>query len=252
MGYCTESARARDQKQGCILAAAQIEEPGNLVEHGHDEAKALLLVELLAQVLDFVVEALAGVLHGLHNDLLAGAGRPLGAPDQVDQILVDGPVLAALLLDLLGELARIGSRDDARVHADDLAALDLVGGPFLYGGHVLDALLQQLPVAVQLLLGLVEVAAVGRERRLVVGDDGVSGRAREAADVCWERSVAVRGPGPGRGRGRGCLTSAGIARRNILALVAVLGRHHCHRVSRAGQWVNGAGPYCRRRHCAPS
>jgi hypothetical protein len=38
----------------------------------------------------------------------------------------------------------------------------------------LDALLQQLPIAVQLLLGLVEVASVGREGGLVVRNDGVA------------------------------------------------------------------------------
>jgi hypothetical protein len=57
----------------------------------------------------------------------------------------------------------------------------------------LDALLQQLPIAVQLLLGLVEVAAVGRERGLLVGDDCVAGGASEAADVCWGRSICERG-----------------------------------------------------------
>jgi hypothetical protein len=173
-----------------LLAAAQIEQPGNLVEHGHDEAEALLLVELLAQVFNLVVKGLARVLHGLHNDGLAGASRPLGAPDQIDQVLVDGLVLATLLLNLLSQLARIGCRDDARIDADNLAALDLVGGPFLDGGHVLDALLQELPVAVELLLGLVEVAPVGGKGGLLVRDDGIACRAGEAADVCCEASVA--------------------------------------------------------------
>jgi hypothetical protein len=174
-----------------LLVAAQIEQPRGLVQHGHDEAEALLLLELLAQVFNLLVEALARVLHGLHDDLLAWSRGPLSPPNQIDEILVDGFVLAALLLDLVGELARIGGRDDTGIHADDLAALRLVGGPFLYRRHVLDALLQQLPIAVQLLLGLVEVAAIGRERGLLVGDDCVAGGASEAADVCWAGSICA-------------------------------------------------------------
>jgi hypothetical protein len=178
-------------ERASVLVAAQIEQPRGLVQHGHDEAEALLFLELLAQVLNLLVETLARVLHGLHNDLLTGARGPLCPPYQIDEILVDGLVLAALLLDLVGELARIGGRDDTGIHADDLAALRLVGSPFLYCRHILDALLQQLPVAVQLLLGLVEVASIGRKRGLLVRDDCVAGGASEAADVCWGGSICV-------------------------------------------------------------
>jgi hypothetical protein len=44
----------------------------------------------------------------------------------------------------------------------------------LYGRNILYALLQQLPITVQLLLGLVEVAPVGGECGFLVGDDGVA------------------------------------------------------------------------------
>jgi hypothetical protein len=174
-----------------ILAAAEVEEPGDLVKHRHDEAQALLLLELLAQVLNFVLEALSGVLLRLNNDLFARSGRPLVSPHKVDQVLIDGFVLAALLLDLVGKFASVSRSDDTGVYTDDLAALRLVCSPLLDGRYILYALLQQLPVAVELLLGLVEVASVGGEGGLVVRDDCIASGASEATDVFWGVSMGA-------------------------------------------------------------
>lgn len=70
------------------------------------------------------------------------------SPHKIDEVLIDGFVLATLFLDLLSKLPRIGCRDHARVYPYDFAAVDLVYGPLLYGGYILYALLQQLPIAV--------------------------------------------------------------------------------------------------------
>ena len=172
-----------------ILASAEVEKPCDLVEHRYDEAKALPLLKLLAQVLNLVFEALSRVFLRLHNDLLTRSGWPFVSPYEVDQVLVDGLVLAALLLDLVGKLAGVCCSDNARVYTNDLASLSLVCGPLLDGRYILYALLQQLPVAVQLLLGLVEVASVGREGGLVVGDDCIASGASKATDVLWVVSM---------------------------------------------------------------
>jgi hypothetical protein len=167
-----------------ILAAAEVEEPGNLVEHRDDKAQALLLLKLLAQILNLILEALSRVLLRLNNDLLARTSRPIVSPHKINQVLANGFVFAALLLDLFSEFASIRRSNDAGVYADDLASLGLICCPLLDGGYVLYALLQQLPVAIQLLLGLVEVASVGGEGSLLVGDDCIPSGASKATDVC--------------------------------------------------------------------
>lgn len=167
-----------------VLAATEVEEPRDLVKHGHNKTQALLLLQLLSQILNLVAKALASVLVGLDNDLFAWASWSLCAPYQIDQVLVDSLVLAALFLDLVREFTGVCCRDHARIDANNLASLRLVCSPFLDGGHVLYALLQQLPVAVQLLLGLVKVASVGREGCLVMGNDCIASRASEATNVC--------------------------------------------------------------------
>jgi hypothetical protein len=58
-----------------------------------------------------------------------------------------------------------------------------------------------------------------------VCNDGVASRAREAADVCWRESIGVLQEAAGD------LTSTGVARGDVLALVAVFGRYHYVRVS---------------------
>lgn len=88
--------------------------------------------------------------------------------------------------------------DDAGVNADRLAAFRLIRSParfskvlegvsrrqlpFLPGRDILQALLQKLPVVVQLLLSLVEIASIGGEGSLLESDDGSSCGAREAAN----------------------------------------------------------------------
>ena len=84
-------------------------------------------------------------------------------------------------------------------------------------------LLEELPIGVELLLGLVEVASVGREGGLVVGDDCVAGGAREAAYECWIVSVGARRSGGGGVADRGghhraqCIRSGGCLRKGPLA-----------------------------------
>lgn len=51
-------------------------------------------------------------------------------------------------------------------------------------------------------------------------NDGVASRAREAADVCWRESIGVL-----REATRD-LTSTGVARGDVFALVAIFGRYH--------------------------
>lgn len=56
-------------------------------------------------------------------------------------------------------------------------------------------------------------------------DDCVASRASEAADVCWRVSIGVLR------KAAGALTSTGVARGYVLALVAVFGWYHCVCVS---------------------
>ena len=160
----------------------------------------------------------------MYNDLLARPTRPV-LPYRIDEVLIDRLVFTTLLLDLLGQLPGVGACYYAGIHSDDLASLDSVHCPFLDGWDVLDTLLQQLPVAVQLLLSLVEVATIGGQGSLVVRNHCVASRASEAADVCWRVSIGVLR------ETAGVLTSTGVARGYVLALVAVFGRDHCMCVS---------------------
>lgn len=184
MGCCILSVVYSNIGTKSILAAAEVEEPGDFVQHRYDESQALLLLQLLAQILDLVFEALPRVLFRLSDDLLARSCWSLVAPHQVYQVVVDGFVLAALLLDLLSEFASVRCGDYAWIDTNDLAPFSLVCGPLLDGRYILYALLQELPIAVQLLLGLVEVASIGGEGGFLVRNDCISSRAGKATDVC--------------------------------------------------------------------
>lgn len=83
MGCCMLSVVQSHVGTESILAAAEVEEPGDFVKHRYDEAQALLLLQFLAQILDLVLEALAGVLLRLNNNLLARSSWPLLSPYQV-------------------------------------------------------------------------------------------------------------------------------------------------------------------------
>jgi hypothetical protein len=184
MGCCVLLAVHSDVGTKYILAAAEVEEPGDFVQHRYDEAQTLLLLQLLAQILNLVFEALARVLFRLSDNLLARSCWSLVPPHQVYQVVVDGFVLAALLLDLLSKFASVCCSDYARIYTDDFAPFSLICGPLLDGRYILYALLQELPIAVQLLLGLVEVASVGGEGGFLVRNDCISSRAGKATDVC--------------------------------------------------------------------
>jgi len=134
-----------------VLVAAEIVQPRDFIKHGDNEAQALFLFELLPDILDLVLKALARVFYGLDNDLLARARWPLVCPYQIDQVLIDGLVLAAFLLDFVGEPACIGRGNHTRVNTDNLASIDLLGGPFLDCGNILQTLFEQLPVGIELL-----------------------------------------------------------------------------------------------------
>jgi hypothetical protein len=97
----------------------------------------------------------------LYNDLLTGTAWPV-LPYCVHKVLVDRFVFTALLLDLISELPCIACCHYAGVNGNDFASLHAVYSPFLDSRYILNALLEQLPVAVQLLLSLVEVSSVGR------------------------------------------------------------------------------------------
>lgn len=74
-----------------------------------DEAGAFLLVKLLAQADQFVFHRLAGVFGAKDNDLLTGTGWPILAPDGIYQVVANAfEILAAFLLDFVGEFARVG------------------------------------------------------------------------------------------------------------------------------------------------
>jgi len=143
---------------------------------------------------------------GEQDDGVVGAGGAVGAPDGVDQVLADGlEAGAAALLDALVQLLGDGARDQGGVDADRLAAGGLLGGPLLPCGDVLETRLEEVPVGVQLLPGLVEVAAVGGEGGLVEGDDGGACGAGEARDE----------------------GAAGVACGNVLGGMAVFGGDDC-------------------------
>lgn len=109
--------------------------------------------------------------------------RTLSCPYSIDQVGGDGhEVFTATLLNLFGELLSRRAGEERRVDTNHLATCRLGGRPFLPGRHILDALLQQLPVVVQLLGSLVEIPAVRRKDSLIEGDNRAASRAAEAAD----------------------------------------------------------------------
>lgn len=57
------------------------------------------------------------------------------------------------------------------INCDRLPACSLIGSPFLPRRHILKALLQQSPVAIELLGSLVEVSPIRRKGGFVVSDN---------------------------------------------------------------------------------
>ena len=96
------------------------------------------------------------------------------------------------------------SRDQRRVHANGFASLGLFRSPmsrsvfcqfsarclssipFLPRGDTLDTALEELPIAIELLGGLVEITAIGGEGGLAEGNNRSTGRTREARDEFCE------------------------------------------------------------------
>ena len=71
----------------------------------NNERRALLLFQLFAQLTEFVLDFLAGILCSQDHDLLNGTCGSFGAPDRINKVIIDGlEILAALLLDLVCEL----------------------------------------------------------------------------------------------------------------------------------------------------
>ena len=61
------------------------------------------------------------------------------------------------------------------------------------GRHIGHSLLQELPIVVQLMLGLVEVAAVGGENGGFLGDNGAPSRARKTGKIGFKRKPSIKG-----------------------------------------------------------
>jgi hypothetical protein len=82
---------------------------------------------------------------------------------------------------ILREFALTG-RDQGWVDTNSLATLGLFRCPFLPAGNALNAALEKLPVAVQLLRSLVEITAIGGQGSFAQGNDRSTRRSREARD----------------------------------------------------------------------
>lgn len=114
---------------------------------------------------------------------------------------------------IIKKLALTGS-DQGRIHTDSFTTLRLFrrpGGnisdlspksiacnaqsvPFLPGRHTFCALLQEMPIAVQLFGGLIEITTVGRKGSLGQGDDGSTGRAGKARDEFYTQGEDLSHP----------------------------------------------------------
>lgn len=241
-GVCEEHGVVGD------VAAAQVEQPRDLVEGRHDDTGRAGARELVAQVAELVRDRVASKLVGQLEDGLRWASGTV-SPDEVDEVLLDGHELAGLDLgEGLAERSSLVLRHDARVDANARRGAELLlasegcvvdHGPYLEprlpGGRVGDAALHERPASDgvsccasgdcpppssfgrldaadslvrQLLSSLEKVAAVSPAERLGLRDDSSAGRAGEAGEPC----------------------AAGVARGEVLGCVCVGGQscRRCH------------------------
>lgn len=165
------------------VVSSQVEEPSDFIQSGDVQARRLLLGDLLADLSELVLDGLASVLLGVNKRLVRRHPGTLIAPDLIDQVLGNGDKTGtAGLLDGVGKLLSRGGRDESRVDTGRLAVFALLGNPFLPGDLLWDAKLDQSPVLIQLLCGLVEVSSIGRKSGGTLADHCVSSRSVEACD----------------------------------------------------------------------
>jgi hypothetical protein len=168
---------------GGNVSPPDVQEPGDLVQRRHHHGVHVEPAQPPSHLLHFLGPRLAGVLLLQNEDVLVASGRSPGGPHHVDQVglhLDKSPVGAA---ELVAQLVPPVLSYEFGVGAEHSpAGVDLVQ-PLSQRGNPHEVLAHQSPMAVDLVVGLEVVPAVGPEHGGVVGDDGVAVAAAEAGDV---------------------------------------------------------------------
>ena len=97
------------------VVAAQVQQPGNVVEGGHQHCGGFVVLEHLEQAFDFCIGFLAGILHVMDKGRFTGA-RGAVSPNLVGRIELGGKheaVLTAEAFQLVGSLSAIQSAVDS-------------------------------------------------------------------------------------------------------------------------------------------
>ena len=170
---------AQGQGRVADVAAAQVEEPGQVVGVGDEEGVEPRLGEFFAHPRKLRLAVLAGVLHRVRPHGRARRGRPVD-PDHVDEIDLDRlqprPGLGRGLLQPLDALDRVEGRVVGEAGAGGQVRPDPCLQARFGEGHRRDH------GRIDLRRGLQRVAAVDEERRLVAEDHGRAGGAGEAGE----------------------------------------------------------------------
>ena len=193
------------------ILAPQVKEPRDLVEHGRNEPVRADALQLLAQVLDLLVKRTAGDRVGQREDLLL---RTLGAvvPHLRNEVVRKRHKLHVARLQVADELLRLLDANYLGVDADPRVHRETRDEPLLPRRHLGLAHLHQRPHArLELLRRLQEVAAIGKEQRIVVREQ------RRASGTVEARDVAAQQIGHGR-----ILTRVLVLRRDEVCVEVVL------------------------------
>ena len=170
------------------IGAAQVEQPGEVVQRGHPVVAGAVSLQGLAQGRELVAPRGAGVRWQVLEHRRRGQARAVG-PDAVQHIVggVQAPGRCGQHGQRIGQLLRLGQAHDAAVQGQR-GALQSVQAQGLQplrvsrnGGAI--ELDQINAAACQLGLGLGPVAAVGEHGGALGGHQQGAGRAGEAAEV---------------------------------------------------------------------
>ena len=174
--YDGESKRDRRMPD---VAAPNVEQPGDRIEHGEQHGVDVLVLEPRLHVADLVLRALARIFEPMRHDLGAEGLRPV-LPDEIDEIGVNSSELDAGLAQSLGQPLDLLDRVQRRVVADHRALGELLGDPArCLGVRRLQHFEQR---GVGLRARLQRVAPVDEQRRRLLQHDGHAGGSGEAGE----------------------------------------------------------------------
>ena len=161
------------------VAAPDVEQPGDGIEHGEKDGVGLLGRERGLHVADLFLRRAPGIFDAVGNDRRRGRLRPI-LPDRVDEIGFDRDELDARLGERLGQPIDFLDGVQRRVVADRAASAELLGDPVRGLG------LRRLQHLEQRRVGLgarlEDVTPVNEQRRVFVEHHRRPGRAGEARE----------------------------------------------------------------------